>query len=332
MEFVGVLVFVTLVGMIFNAYFLILPSLVFPSLGMKKHQIRIGTTIIAIIICCLFPLSLFLIPSIIYTLNIFALCKSFSKGKGHKAVWIALEIFCLLLSPILAVYLFGFMFALDDYYYYLSLIIPPFWVMWIWSCLNLSKKIKINKIILHSTMAILLVLPTLTIYGYRHNPTVYGRKVSINRDGFKHIYWNEQILEHAKHVEQVIALDIIENYENVECIKFTDVYQNKYYFESPDSSNRFEVKVLINGKYKATYDVNLSAKDPNDPEDKYDKGVELYKMSSHGAKFISEKNNLKKDKIFTLKDLNNPKYQKQLKNIDITYYQKDDIYKIKKNN
>ena len=58
MEFVGVLVFVTLVGMIFNAYFLILPSLVFPSLGMKKHQIRIGTAIIAIIICCLFPLSL----------------------------------------------------------------------------------------------------------------------------------------------------------------------------------------------------------------------------------------------------------------------------------
>lgn len=54
--------------------------------------------------------------------------------------------------------------------------------------------------------------------------------------------------------------------------------------------------------------------------------------SSHGAKFISEKNNLKKDKIFTLKDLNNPKYQKLLKNTDITYYQKNDIYKLKKNN
>ena len=280
MEFVGVLVFVTLVGMLFNAYFLILPSL-----EMKKHQIWICSAVLAIIICCLFPLSLFLIPSIIYTLNIFALCKSFSKGKGHKAVWIALEIFCLLLSPILAVYLFGSMFALDNYYYYLSLIIPPFWVMWIWSSLNLSKKIKINKIILHSIMAILLVLPTLTIYGCRHNPTVYGRKVSINRDGFKHVYWNEQILDHAKHVEQVIALDIIENYENVESIRFTDVYQNKYYFESPDSSNRFEVEVLINGKYKATYDVNFSAKDPNDPEDKYDKGVELYRMSSYGPKF-----------------------------------------------
>ena len=224
MEFVGVLVFVTLVGMLFNAYFLILPSL-----EMKKHQIWICSAVLAIIICCLFPLSLFLIPSIIYTLNIFALCKSFSKGKGHKAVWIALEIFCLLLSPILAVYLFGSMFALDNYYYYLSLIIPPFWVMWIWSSLNLSKKIKINKIILHSIMAILLVLPTLTIYGCRHNPTVYGRRVSINRDGFKHVYWNEQILDHAKHVEQVIALDIIENYENVESIRFTDVYQNKYY-------------------------------------------------------------------------------------------------------
>ena len=174
MEFVGVLVFITLVGMIFNAYFLILPSLVLPSFGTKKHQIWIYSAVLAIISCCLFPISLFLIPSIIYTLNIFALCKSFSKGKGHKAVWIALEIFCLLLSPILAVYLFGFMFALDDYYYYLSLIIPPFWVMWIWSCLNLSKKIKINKIILHSTIAILLVLPTLTIYGYRHNPPVYG--------------------------------------------------------------------------------------------------------------------------------------------------------------
>ena len=97
-------------------------------------------------------------------------------------------------------------------------------------------------------MAILLVLPTLTIYGCRHNPTVYGRRVSINRDGFKHVYWNEQILDHAKHVEQVIALDIIENYENVESIRFTDVYQNKYYFESPDSSNRFEVEVLINTK------------------------------------------------------------------------------------
>ena len=192
MEFVGVLVFVTLVGMLFNAYFLILPSL-----EMKKHQIWICSAVLAIIICCLFPLSLFLIPSIIYTLNIFALCKSFSKGKGHKAVWIALEIFCLLLSPILAVYLFGSMFALDNYYYYLSLIIPPFWVMWIWSSLNLSKKIKINKIILHSIMAILLVLPTLTIYGCRHNPTVYGRRVSINRDGFKHVYWNEQILDHA---------------------------------------------------------------------------------------------------------------------------------------
>ena len=181
-------------------------------------------------------------------------------------------------------------------------------------------------------MAILLVLPTLTIYGCRHNPTVYGRKVSINRDGFKHVYWNGQILEHTKHVEQVIALDIIENYENVESIRFTDVYQNKYYFESPDSSNRFEVKVLINGKYKATYDVNLSAKDPNDPEDKYDKGVELYKMSSYGPNFISEKNDVEKDKIFTLKDLNNPKYQKLLKNTDITYYQKNDIYKLKKNN
>lgn len=327
MEFVGVLVFVTLVGMIFNAYFLILPSL-----EMKKHQIWICSAVLAIIICCLFPLSLFLIPSIIYTLNIFALCKSFSKGKVHKAIWIVLGIFCLLLSPILAVYLFGFMFALDDYYYYLSLIIPPFWVMWIWSWLNLSKKIKINKIILHGTMAILLVLPTLTIYGCRHNPTVYGRKVSINRDGFKHTYWNGQILEHAKHVEQVIALDIIENYENVESIRFTDVYQNKYYFESPDSSNRFEVEVLINGKYKATYDVNLSAKDPNDPEDKYDKGVELYKMSSYGPNFISEKNDVEKDKIFTLKDLNNPKYQKLLKNTDITYYQKNDIYKLKKNN
>ena len=324
MEFVGVLVFVTLVGMLFNAYFLILPSL-----EMKKHQIWICSAVLAIIICCLFPLSLFLIPSIIYTLNIFALCKSFSKGKGHKAVWIALEIFCLLLSPILAVYLFGSMFALDNYYYYLSLIIPPFWVMWIWSSLNLSKKIKINKIILHSIMAILLVLPTLTIYGCRHNPTVYGRRVSINRDGFKHVYWNEQILDHAK---QVIALDIIENYENVESIRFTDVYQNKYYFESPDSSNRFEVEVLINGKYKATYDVNFSAKDPNDPEDKYDKGVELYRMSSYGPNFISEKKNLKKDKIFTLKDLNNPKYQKLLKNTDITYYQKNDIYKLKKNN
>ena len=327
MEFVGVLVFVTLVGMIFNAYFLILPSL-----EMKKHQIWICSAVLGIIICCLFPLSLFLIPSIIYTLNIFALCKSFSKGKVHKAVWIVLGIICLLLSPILAVYLFGFMFALDNYYYYLSLIIPPFWVMWIWSSLNLSKKIKINKIILHSIMAILLVLPTLTIYGCRHNPTVYGRKVSINRDGFKHTYWNGQILEHTKHVEQVIALDIIGNYENVESIRFTDVYQNKYYFESPDSSNRFEVEVLINGKYKASYDVNLSAKDPNDPEDKYDKGVELYKMSSYGPNFISEKNDVEKDKIFTLKDLNNPKYQKLLKNTDITYYQKNDIYKLKKNN
>lgn len=327
MEFVGVLVFVTLVGMLFNAYFLILPSL-----EMKKHQIWICSAVLGIIICCLFPLSLFLIPSIIYTLNIFALCKSFSKGKVHKAVWIVLGIICLLLSPILAVYLFGFMFALDNYYYYLSLIIPPFWIMWIWSSLNLSKKIKINKIILHSIMAILLVLPTLTIYGCRHNPTVYGRKVSINRDGFKHVYWNGQILEHTKHVEQVIALDIIENYENVESIRFTDIYQNKYYFESPDSSNRFEVKVLINGKYKATYDVNLAAKDPNDPEDKYDKGVELYKMSSYGPNFISEKNDVEKDKIFTLKDLNNPKYQKLLKSTDITYYQKNDIYKLKKNN
>ena len=70
MEFVGVLVFVTLVGMLFNAYFLILPSL-----EMKKHQIWICSAVLAIIICCLFPLSLFLIPSIIYTLNIFALCK-----------------------------------------------------------------------------------------------------------------------------------------------------------------------------------------------------------------------------------------------------------------
>ena len=114
MEFVGVLVFITLVGMIFNAYFLILPSLVLPSFGTKKHQIWIYSAVLAIISCCLFPISLFLIPSIIYTLNIFALCKSFSKGKGHKAVWIALEIFCLLLSPILAVYLFGFMFACNN--------------------------------------------------------------------------------------------------------------------------------------------------------------------------------------------------------------------------
>lgn len=55
-------------------------------------------------------------------------------------------------------------------------------------------------------------------------------------------------------------------------------------------------------------------------------------MSSYGPNFISEKKNLKKDKIFTLKDLNNPKYQKLLKNTDITYYQKNDIYKLKKNN
>ena len=40
MEFVGVLVFVTLVGMLFNAYFLILPSL-----EMKKHQIWICSAV-----------------------------------------------------------------------------------------------------------------------------------------------------------------------------------------------------------------------------------------------------------------------------------------------
>ena len=47
---------------------------------------------------------------------------------------------------------------------------------------------------------------------------------------------------------------------------------------------------------------------------------------------IKNCDNIKKEKIFTLKDLNNPKYQKLLKNTDITYYQKNDIYKLKKNN
>lgn len=73
------------------------------------------------------------------------------------------------------------MFALDNYYYYLSLIIPPFWVMWIWSSLNLSKKIKKRRtfaIISHPDAGKTTITEQLLYFGgeIREAGTVKGKK------------------------------------------------------------------------------------------------------------------------------------------------------------
>lgn len=138
---------------------------------------------------------------------------------------------------------------------------------------------------------------------------------------------NGQILNHLKTIEEVVALDIINDFEDVKTIEFTDVSQIEGYFESPGSSERFNVLVLVNGEHEMNYQINLSVNEFDDSDDE-DATSSLYRLQSWTpSKRLKSKKN--KERVLTIADLEKEAYQKQLNRIDIRYYLKNDIYKIK---
>lgn len=149
---------ITIVGMFINTYLLILPAL-----GIRKHWIRI-LIMLGIIMSCFLLVPLFFLPGIIMSLSLFALIKSEVKTELGTGTWVVIGIALLLPSPLMAMYIFAYMFTINDFSYYLALAFSPLWGIWAWTFLNKSRCNRQDSRLLHSLMLILIFLPPFVIW------------------------------------------------------------------------------------------------------------------------------------------------------------------------
>lgn len=303
-------VFLSLIVILLNAYFYLLPAM-----GMKNGTYRLGGLAILSIICLLTPLLLFLVVPAVLIGNVLCfLIETFKMPKWLKIVFIVCGVF---LTTILGIAAFGILFMTEFAFYYYALPLSVFWVYTLWLFIKEFPWSQKHKWVSRICFLLLTILVPMSIWGYRHNPTTFGRSVTVTINGKTHTYKGRDILKLFKMVQEVVVLDVDNIYEDVDSVQFTSITQSRGYLQNTN----FYITFVVNKKIKFSTIVEVYD----------DHNVCFSPPHSDADNQLKKRENLDY-KEGQLSDLRDKKNQERLKNIDITYYQKDDIYKIKKNN
>ena len=299
-------IYVTMVGMLMNTFQLLLPAI-----NIKKVWQRL-------LFLPLVPLG-FLHPYGIYVfffLNLMGNALLFITNNISKPIWINRLLLTILgLSGPSWAYFKIRLLSSEAYelYYLLAYLSVIFWTYWAWELLrNLQSYQK-------SFRKILIILVSLsglsfvTVWGCIHNPTVYGHRESLSINDKTRTYKNEEILTLLKQVQTSVAIKIVERYKDVKTIEFTSIQRVLY----NETSLQGEVKI---NNSDTSFDYSIDFSNPSEP----------FRLSGVYPDKALQTKKEERDPIIKwgTKDLDDPEAQKKLENVDVIYYQKNDIYKL----
>lgn len=303
-------VYLSLIVILLNAYFFLLPAM-----GIKDGTYRLLFLTVLLVICIITRLLFFLVvPAILLGNIVYILTGLFKIPRWLKNVLIVCSVPLML---VLGVFAFGMIFAGDIAFYYYALPLSVFWVYTLWLFIREFPWPQKHKWLSRIFFLLFAVLMPMSIWGYRHNPTTFDRSMTVTINGDTHTYKGKELLKLFKMVQEVIVLEVNSIYEDVDSVQFTSITRSRGLLDDPD----FYIHFTVNNKIP--FSTTVTFNDGNDIRFSYpesDTDEQLKKRENHDYEEGQ------------LSDLTDKKNQERLKNIDITYYQKDDIYKIKKNN
>lgn len=301
------LTYVSLIGLLLNAYFLLLPAM-----GVKKHIHRIAFIPALLVIAFIQPLILLTLFPAIFLGNVFYFINSIFKLP--KWLKISILIFSSLLLPFAGFLTFACLLGGDMAYYYFSFPFSLFWIHWIWIAIRKEPQILKHIWRFRISFILLAILFPLSIWGYRHNPTTFGRSLYIYFNEDTHLYLGRKILNLFKLVQQVIVLELDNEYEDIDSVQFTSIrriYGGPDYFDD----NEFSIDLIVNGNIP--FGTNITLEDDK---------IRFTGVYSNDDDKLKRRKDSKGSEV-ELDDLANPKNQERLKKIDITYYLKNDIFR-----
>lgn len=303
-------VYSSLIVLLINVYFFLLPAM-----GMKDSTYRLVFLTILLVICIINQLLFFLmVPAILLGNIVYILTGLFKIPRWLKIVFIVCSVPLML---VLGVFAFGMIFAGDMAFYYYALPLSVFWVYTLWLFIREFPWAQKHKWVSRIIFLLLAILMPMSVWSFRQNPTTFGQSVTVTINGDRHTYQGKDILKLFKMLQEVIVLEVDSIYEDVDSVQFTSITRSQGLLDDPD----FYITFTVNDKIPFSTTVTIN--DDNDIRFSYpesDTDDQLKKRKNHDYEEGQ------------LSDLTEKKNQERLKNIDITYYQKNDIYKIKKNN
>lgn len=301
------LTYVSLIGLLLNAYFLLLPAM-----GVKKHIHRIAFIPALLVIAFIEPLILLTLFPAIFLGNVFYFINSIFK----LPKWLKISILILssLLLPFAGFLTFACLLSGDMAYYYFSFPFSIFWIHWIWIAIRKEPHILKHIWRFRISFILLAILFPLSIWGYRHNPTTFGRSLYMYFNEETHLYSGRKILNLFKLVQQVIVLELDNKYEGIDSVQFTSI---RRIYGGPDhfDDNKFSIDLIVNGNIP--FGTNITLEDDK---------IRFTGVYSNDDDKLKRRKDSKGSEV-ELDDLANPKNQERLKKIDITYYLKNDIFR-----
>lgn len=267
-----------------------------------------------------------LLGPFLYVLITWVNPKKISLTGKHIFIFILITILSLSFPVILLFIVFSY----DLFTPYIGGLVTVFF-LWLIICILPWGRKRFKKV----TLTSLILLPIFlgTIYLYQINPTTYFRSVTIPYpNGEKKTFWNTDILKHIKRNQQVVALELLTVYNGIESLEFQDISENPRHANPFDGGNQFEGQVLVNGQYLVyfSFDMLANAEDLSYPDIEGPTEVNWgFKDFADEENFVRTERSLEWDSpdYVSYYDLDTAKYQKKLNSIDITYYEKNDIFK-----
>lgn len=303
-------VYLSLIVLLLNVY-----SFLLPAMGMKNSTYRLVILAILLVICIITRLLIFfMVPAILLGNIVYILTSLFKIPRWLK---ILLIVCCVPLTLILGLFAFGMIFAGDIAFYYYAFPLSVSCIYTLWLFIREFPWPQKHKWVSRIIFFLLAILMPISIWGYRRNPTTFGRSIKVMINEETHTYTGKDLLKLFKMIQDVIVLEVDSIYEDVDSVQFTSITRTQAVEESPD----FDIHFTVNNKVPCSTTVTLY--------DDYDIRFS-YPESDADDQLKKRKNYDYEDG--QLSDLTEKKNQERLKNTDITYNQKDDIYKIKKNN
>lgn len=274
------------------------------------------------------PLSIFMIlfGPFLYVLITWVNPKQISLTRKNIVIFILVMIVSLTFPFIFLIILFSY----DLFFPYIAGLAAVFF-LWFFICAFPWGRERFKKV----TLASLFLLPIcLGMIGlYQTNPTTYLRFVTIPYpDGSTKILWNTDILKHIKQNQQVVALEMMTVYDGIESLEFQDISENPRHENPFDGEMQFEGTVLVNHQYLVNFEFDMLA---NVDELSYPDISEPTEIDWEFQDIQEETNLVRSDRSLewgssdyvSFYQLDTPAYQKKLNSIDITYYEKNDVFK-----
>lgn len=274
-----------------------------------------------------FILYTILLGPFLYVLITWVNPKKLSLTRKHIFIFILVGVISLSFPVVFFFVLFNF----DLFFPYIAGIVAVF-LLWLLICILPWGRKRFKQVTL---ISFLVFFPVCLggIYLYQTNPTTYLRSVTIPYpDGKEETLWNTDILKHIKRNQQVVALELLTVYDGIESLEFQDISENPRHENPFDSGMQFRGTVLVNHQYLANFEFDMLANVDELSYPDISTPTEVtwnFEDSQNEPKLARTNRSLEWDSpdYVSFYKLDTPEYQKKLHSIDITYYEKNDIFK-----